>query len=109
MRQADEVAVQVAHPTQHDLRVVITVGAAGSVCRFLMGINPVQEYGMAVEQNLGAANFNAAKADLITDAVSIRGNLNFVELGTLRRPKLQFGSIEGEVRDTFVACGCSLL
>src|SRR5260370_12350282 len=108
MCQAHEVAAQVAHPTQHDLCVVIAVGAARSVCRFLMGVNPAQEYGMAVEQNLGAANFNAAKADFITDAVSIRGNLNFVELGTLRRPKLQFGSIEGEVRDTVVASGCSL-
>ncbi len=55
-----------------------------------MDRDPLQEDGFAVQQNLLVASFDSTETYLIFDSSGIERDMNLIEFGILRAPKLQF-------------------
>ena len=54
-----------------------------------MDRDPLQEDGFAVQQNLLVASFDSTETYLIFDSSGIERDMNLIEFGILRAPKLQ--------------------
>ena len=62
-----------------------------------MHVNPAQEYGLSVKQNISATHFDGTESNPIRDAIGFAADFNRVELGILRRPECEI-CVKGEIR-----------
>ena len=88
--EADVVAAKFLGPAEESVDVFLRVGASGAVGGFGVDGDAAQEDGLAVEEDLGAAGFDGAEADLVLGFVrggSRCGDFDLVELGVFRGPK----------------------
>jgi hypothetical protein len=72
VRQPDKVAAQFLGPAQQRLRILVGVRAAGAIGRLGMNGDAAQKDRLAIQQYLGAARLDGAKADQIFDRILSR-------------------------------------
>ncbi len=79
--ETDVVAAEFFGPAEEGVDVFLRVGAAGAVGGFGVDGDAAEEDGLAVEEDLGAAGFDGAEADVVFDVVV--GGSGIGEISTL--------------------------
>ena len=87
--EADVVAPKFLSPAEEGVDVVLGVGAAGAHGRFGVDGDPAEEDGLAVEKDLGAADFDGAEAHVVFELVGAGGELDLVEPGVFGGPEAE--------------------
>ena len=86
--QTNEVAAQFLGPSQQCAGVLHAIGTTSAIGFLVVDGDALQEDRLAVQQNLFAACLDGAETDGVNEGGSVQRQVNLIELGVLRTPKL---------------------